>query len=76
MGVFPDTRRDLEAAGYRYTGAGRCRSCGVELSWFETPRGKNMPMSAVEGTEDREHRVLEPHWKSCSDADHFRKKKT
>lgn len=75
MSNFPDNRRDLEAAGYRYTGSSRCRSCRTEIDWYETPRGKKVPMSAVEGTENRENRVLEAHWKNCPDADNYRKEK-
>ena len=72
---FPNTRREMEAAGYHYTGEGRCRGCGATMLWFETPNKKNIPMSVVEGTENKENRILEPHWQSCPEADSFRKKK-
>lgn len=75
MTNFPDTRRDMEAVGYHYTGESKCRSCGEPMLWFETPRGKKIPMSVVSGTESEEHRRLEPHWKSCPEADNFRKEK-
>lgn len=75
MPDFPNTRAQLEAAGYRFSGESNCRGCGEPMLWFETPRGKKLPMSVVAGTEDRDHRILEPHWKSCSEADSFRKKK-
>jgi hypothetical protein len=73
--AIPDTRDGLESLGYKYTGSSACRGCGAEMQWFETPRGKKMPMSAVSGTEDDESQKLEAHWTVCPNAKDFRKKK-
>lgn len=64
--AFPRTEAELEAAGYEFENAGRCRACQAEIAWYRTPAGKRMPLD--EGT-------LEPHWSTCPNADDFRKKK-
>jgi len=57
----PDTRDGLTSVGYTYTGSSICRRCGKEVSWFITPRGVKMGMSAVAGTEDDDPQRLEYH---------------
>ncbi len=49
------TDTELVAAGYKFVKKGKCRgeSCGAELEWWETPRGKLMPIDP--GT-------MQPHW--------------
>ena len=64
MSKFPDTEQGLADAGYKYQDTGKCRSCGEEIAWYETPNGKMMPLN--EGT-------LEPHWATCPDANNWRK---
>ncbi len=59
--ALPDTRDDLEAVGYRYLSTSICRTCGKDLNWFQTPNGKRMGMSAIEGTEDEDPQKLEFH---------------
>lgn len=70
---FPSTRAALEADGYKFVGHSYCTHplCKRTLiSWFETPNGKRMPMTAKAGTDE-----LEPHWASCPGAARFRKPK-
>lgn len=45
MARFPETLDELQAAGYTFSGTGNCRGCGVQMAWFKTPHGKNMPMT-------------------------------
>jgi len=73
--ALPDTRDTLESVGYKYSGDSRCRGCGENMLWFDTPRGKKMPMSVVSGTEDDDPQKLEPHWTVCPKRDQFRSKK-
>lgn len=77
---LPQTRDELESMGYKYTGEGRCRACGVPLLWFERWHSVNQKMTKMcfhieAGTEDREHRILIPHWASCANAKDFRTEK-
>jgi hypothetical protein len=59
--AIPDTRDGLESVGYKYTGSSACRGCGAELHWYDTPRGKKMPLSVVSGSEDEDPEKLEFH---------------
>jgi hypothetical protein len=62
--AIPNTSAGLEAAGYIFKGRSKCKYCKAEIYWYETPRGKKMPVSAVPGTE-RGHRRCEPHFNAC-----------
>lgn len=62
---FPTTETELAKQGYKFTGTGRCKSCRAEIAWYETPKGKSIPLD--EGT-------LAPHWSTCPDADKFRRR--
>ena len=61
-----NSREELEAAGYRYEGAGICKgeSCGRLIEWWRTPKGKTIPLDPD---------TLEPHWSTCVNAKEFRK---
>jgi len=65
---FPETRAELEAAGYRFDTPGRCRGvrCHDDIDWWWTPAGKRIPLNA-DGT---------PHWATCVDEAQFRNKKS
>jgi hypothetical protein len=65
--AFPRTDTELHAQGYRFNSTGRCRGCQAEIEWWDTPRGKFIPLDP--GT-------LEPHWATCPKADEFKKTKT
>jgi hypothetical protein len=69
----PKTRKDLEAAGYKFDQAdeeglppAKCRGCDAEILWARTPRGNRMPFDV--GT-------FEVHWVTCPEAQQFRKPK-
>jgi len=61
---FPKTETELNQAGYRFYKTGKCRGCGAAIEWWDTPKGKLMPLD--EGT-------LEPHWSTCPNAKDFKK---
>ena len=60
---FPTNMKELKEAGYKFDGEGTCRDCGEELEWWETPRGKKIPMTPMMAATD----IAEPHWKVCSE---------
>jgi hypothetical protein len=54
----------------------RCRSCNAKVIWFETPKGKNMPVDAdtVEaGDEALDLSRHVSHFRTCPNADKHRK---
>lgn len=62
-GWLPETRAELEAAGYRFDTMGVCRGvrCHDEIAWWYTPKGKRIPLNP-DGT---------AHWATCIDAAQF-----
>ena len=60
-----NSREELEAAGYHFLNTSRCagKDCGAEIDWWETPKGKKMPLDPD---------TLEPHWGTCVNAKEFR----
>jgi len=62
---FPTTPEGLIAAGYKKMNTSHCQSCNAEMQWYETPRGKKIPMNA--GT-------AIAHFSTCPNAKEFRKK--
>lgn len=60
---FPTTPDELADSGYQFTGPSECKSCGANIDWWETPRGKKIPMNR--GT-------ARPHWSTCPNADQHR----
>jgi hypothetical protein len=63
---FPKTDTELAAQGYSFNSRGRCKGCNAEMEWWNTPKGKLIPLDP--GT-------LEPHWATCPVADRFRGQK-
>ncbi len=59
------SREELEAAGYRFLNTSRCagKDCRAEIDWYETPKGKKMPLDPD---------TLETHWASCKNREMFR----
>ncbi len=59
------SREELEAAGYRFVNTSRCygQDCGAEIDWYETPKGRKMPLDPD---------TLEPHFGSCPNVKEFR----
>ena len=58
---------------------GKCRSCGADIVWIETAKGKSHPcdpgLKTVLTPEGIFLKGNESHFKSCPDADLWRKKK-
>src|SRR5208282_153230 len=46
---FPQTIEELKAAGYKFDGESQCKSCGADIEWWTTPRGKKMPVDHGKG---------------------------
>lgn len=61
---FPKTEQELKEAGYRYEGKSYCRACGAQMAWYNTPKGKHIPLNADN---------LEPHFALCPKRNEFRK---
>jgi len=64
--AFPSTIEELRKAGYRFDGESDCKGCGVAIEWWITPNGKKMPV---------DHGTAMPHWKTCPQAELFRKER-
>lgn len=63
-------------------GTRTCKSCGAEIVWVETIRGRPMPCNpevitvmSAEGLQSKMVKGRIPHWATCPDADKWRKKK-
>lgn len=57
----------------------KCRSCGADIVWMKTKKGKNIPVD-YDHTNDPETTVFDPdtmttHFETCPDADKFRRRK-
>jgi ribonuclease HI len=66
-GGFPTTPTKLKAAGYEIRHeAVECRGCKALIDFYNTPLGKVVPV---------DHGTAMPHFKTCPNADQFRKKK-
>lgn len=61
--AFPTTVEEMKEQGYKFSGEGKCRSCGADIEWWETPRDKKMPTN---------HGTAEPHWTTCPSANEHR----
>lgn len=61
--AFPSNLNELRAAGYKHVGEGECKSCGEDIEWWETPKGKHIPM---------DHGTARAHWSTCPEADQHR----
>jgi hypothetical protein len=66
---FPKTMDDMKAAGYKFKDYAVCKGCGEDIEWWETPKGKNIPMNSMQRGNDE----AVTHWVTCSDAPTFRK---
>lgn len=55
---FPRTTEQMTGWGYKPLGMGACKKCGFPIDWWETPKGKKMPVN-------RDTAV--PHWETCTD---------
>lgn len=60
---FPTTVEEMEDRNYKRLNDGKCKGCEAEITWWETPNGKKIPMDTGEA---------KPHWESCPNSDDFR----
>lgn len=60
---FPQTINGLKNAGYKFEGESQCKTCGADIEWWTTPKGKKMPT---------DHGTARPHWETCPEADSHR----
>lgn len=51
--------------GYKHLNESDCKGCQAKISWWETPKGKKIPMDI--GT-------AKPHWEDCPNSGDFRSK--
>ncbi len=56
-----------------------CKSCGADIVWMKTMKGKNIPVDA-ETVGDMEAEIFDPdtmetHFSTCPDSNSWRKKK-
>lgn len=64
---FPETTAELEAAGYKFLNDANCSGCGAAIQWWQTPKGKRMPMDVdLDGN-------CESHFSTCPKSKDFRK---
>jgi hypothetical protein len=66
---FPETVDELVAAGYRYSGPGCCRGCGMRIVWWMTPMEHSIPLDVMPS---RDSPVM-PHHATCAQVEQFRK---
>lgn len=55
-----------------------CRSCGAQIVWMKTKRGKNIPVDAETanpGERVFQYGVHTSHFSTCPNADQHRKKR-
>jgi len=55
--AFPQGINELLAAGYVKLNGGTCGYCCAEITWWQTPRGKKMPIDPQSGV---------PHFETCT----------
>ena len=67
--AFPQTRRELRNAYYKFTGFGSCTGCGAAIEWWLTTNGRKMPFDA--GVP--EDLAMVPHWSTCPASIQFRR---
>lgn len=66
---FPQDRDALIASGYIFSNHSKCRACGAEIEWYETPKGAKMPMDLMPAGSS----PAQSHWATCPNADSFRR---
>lgn len=46
---LPQNKAEMIAQGYKFVNANECKQCGAEVEWWESPKGKNLPILAGSG---------------------------
>jgi hypothetical protein len=62
---FPTSPEELRTAGYELKYIRACQACGKKIEFYQTPKGKFIPMDAGTAT---------PHFSTCAHSEWFRKK--
>ena len=64
--AFPQTEGEMISRGYEKLNDSTCRDtqCKADITWWETPKGKKIPMDKGTAT---------AHWATCVAAESFRK---
>lgn len=68
--AFPKNLEEMKSFGYIFSDNAVCRGCGADIEFWETPRGKKIPMNVME----RGSSEAVAHFATCSDAASFRSK--
>lgn len=63
---WPQSEKQLAAAGYHATGKSKWCACGRIVTWFTTPNGHWIPLEAAADGH------FEPHHATCKDVKNFR----
>ena len=66
---FARTLDELKRNGFIFKETGRCRSCKAEIEWWQTPKGKNIPLDPM--PEANSPSIA--HFSTCPSADKHRK---
>jgi hypothetical protein len=67
-----ETKYEMLRAGYKFLGKSKCKSCTAPIEWWQTGRGKKIPLDP---TPESEHAPVRPHWATCPHADQHRQPK-
>ena len=66
---LPESRAELEIAGYSFSNTAKCRSCPKRIEWWWTPKKRKLPFSVLHtGAVER----IVPHFWDCPAAKAYR----
>lgn len=65
---FPRTLKEMKEYGYKFSGDATCKGCQEDIEFWETPRGKKIPMDPM----PMENSAAIAHWTTCENAPLFR----
>lgn len=58
-----ETKYEMLRAGYKFLSNAKCKSCSAAIEWWQTGRGKKIPLDP---TPQSEHAPVRPHWATCT----------
>ena len=65
-----NSRYEMRRAGYKFSGAAKCKACDAPVEWWLTNKGNKLPFNPIADDECQ----TETHWQTCPSADSFRKR--
>jgi len=72
--MFPETKTQANAQGYRFEREGWCRGCEKRIWWYRTPKGKMMPVDPpANWPEPAKDWPFVAHFTTCEKANDFKK---